>query len=200
MNYDDLISAIAAYMTRTDLGPQIPTFIKLTEARINREVRVRQMECRATATISGQFSTLPDNFLQMRNIQVNTNPVTPLQYVTPQRADVIRQGSLQGDPQFFSVVGNRLELIPIPQQAYTVEMTYYERVPSISPTQTSNWLLTDHPDIYLNGCLVQACLVTQEDPTTYATLYDTAMQELMLQDERAQFQGTTPIQRGRTIG
>lgn len=200
MNYAQLQADIASFLNRQDLTDQIPVFIRLTENRINRNIRTREMEYRVTAQIDKQFSTLPTDFLEMRNIQVNSNPVTALEYVTPQEADRLRAERISGKPRFFSVVGNRLEMIPVPSENIVVEMVYYQRVPTLGGVVTGNWLLENHYDIYLYGALTQGALYLKDDPTSWATLFDSALDELSLYDERSQFQGTTPQMRGTTIG
>ena len=200
MTYAQLQQDIADFLNRQDLTASIPVFIRLTESRMNRNIRSRDMEYRVTAKIDRQFSTLPTDFLEMRNIQVNTNPVTALQYVTPQEADRIRSGNLQGGQQFFSIVGNRLELIPVPAETIVVEMVYYSKIPSLSDVSPSNWLLERHYDLYLYGALVQAALYLKDDPTAWATLFDSALAEIEVEDMRSQFHGTTPQMRGTTIG
>lgn len=200
MNYTQLRADISDFLNRQDLQPIIPTFIRLVEQRLNRTMRTRQMEVRATALIDTQFSTLPDDFLEMRNIQINSNPVTALRYVTPQEADRIRATSLQGGPKFFSVVANRLELIPAPSLNVTAEMVYYQMIPALSDANDTNWLLNRHYDIYLYGALAQAAGYLKDDPSAWALLYESALNEIVVDDQRSQFQGTTPQMRGVSIG
>lgn len=200
MNYATLKADVAAFLNRTDLDSAIPTFVRLTESRMNRTIRTRQMEVRVTATISTQFSTLPTDFLEMRNIQINSQPVIALEYVTPQQADKIRASELTGKPQYFTIVANRLEVIPPPQESYTAEMVYFSQIPALSDTTTTNWLLTKHYDLYLYGTLVQAALYLKDDATSWATLFDSALSELTVEDSRTQFHGTTPQVRGIRIG
>jgi len=200
MTYTQLVQDVAYFLNRQDLTSVIPTFIRLAESRMNRTIRTREMEQRVTATIGTQFSTLPTGFLEMRNIQVNSQPVIALQYITPQEADRIRARELQGKPQFFSVVANRLELIPVPQENYTVEMVYFGKIPAISESVSTNWLLDRHYDLYLYGTLVQAALYLKDDPSSWATLFDSALSEIVVENDRSQFQGTTPQIRGITIG
>lgn len=52
-DYSTLQAGIAAWLARADLSSQIPTFIQLGEARINRELRSRQMQTLVTGTASG---------------------------------------------------------------------------------------------------------------------------------------------------
>lgn len=48
-----LQAAIAGWLARSDLTASIPDFIQLGEARINRELRTRQMQAVVTGTASG---------------------------------------------------------------------------------------------------------------------------------------------------
>lgn len=52
-DYATLQAAIASWLARADLASQIPTFIQLGEARINRELRTRQMQALETGTATG---------------------------------------------------------------------------------------------------------------------------------------------------
>ena len=45
--YSELLSTVANYLNRDDLTTLIPTFITLTENRLNRELRVRANMVRA---------------------------------------------------------------------------------------------------------------------------------------------------------
>ena len=99
-NYSELKSAIADWLDRTDLTDQIPDFITLAEARHKRDFKLRRMETRVTAdTIADtEYYTLPDNYVAMRNIQLNTDPKTSLEYLTPEQMDRIYAGSNKGKP------------------------------------------------------------------------------------------------------
>ena len=200
MNLPALKITIAKFLNRDDLTDMIPTFIELAEARINRIIRSRNMEYRVTAVIDKQFSMLPADFLEMRNIQVNSWPVTALEYVTPQAADALRANHAAGASRYFSIVGNRLELIPVPGAAITIEMTYFRKVPSLTDTLLENWLLSAHPDVYIYGVLTQAAAYLRDDPTIWASFFDSAVDEMADDNVRSQFHGTTPVQRGARIG
>lgn len=52
-DYATLQAAVAAWLARADLTSQIPTFIQLAEADLNRQVRTRQMQTLVTGTASG---------------------------------------------------------------------------------------------------------------------------------------------------
>jgi hypothetical protein len=81
-NYATLKAAVADWLNRTDLTDQIPTFIQLAEAGLNRDMRIRPMVVRADATIDSQYTTLPLDYLEMTTLYLRTSPVTKLQFLT----------------------------------------------------------------------------------------------------------------------
>ena len=160
--FTELKDAIADWLDRSDLTARIPDFIALAEARINRELRIRPMEVRSTMeTTSGQqYFNLPGGYIQMRNIQLNTNPTAPLEYITPEMLDRLYGSSTTGKPRAYSLIGDEIQLAPIPDSAYTLEMAFYEKFTALgdgtSGTVTSNWLTINAPDILLYGSLMEA--------------------------------------------
>ena len=96
--FSELKTAVANWLDRSDLTDRIPEFIALAEARHRRDFKIRRMETRVTAnTIADtEFYTLPDNYVAMRNIQLNTDPKTSLEYLTPEQMDRVRAGSTTG--------------------------------------------------------------------------------------------------------
>ena len=121
-NYSELKSAIADWLDRTDLTDSIPDFITLAETRHRRDFKIRRMETRVTAnTVADtEYYTLPDNFVAMRNIQLNTDPKTALEYLTPEQMDRIYAGSNKGKPKAYSIIGDNIQLRPLPDSAYEI--------------------------------------------------------------------------------
>jgi hypothetical protein len=78
--YAELKSSVADWLNRSDLTTAIPDFISLAEAQMERKLRTRQMISRASATISTEYSALPDDFLEVKSLKLQTSPVTPLQF------------------------------------------------------------------------------------------------------------------------
>lgn len=113
------------------------------------------MEARATATVStaSRFLELPDRFLQMRRLKVNDpfsgDGDTDIDFYTPEQMPLCNLTQL---PRFFTVT-TQLEFDSIPDQAYTVEMQYIQKLAALSDANPTNTLLTDFPNIYLFGAL-----------------------------------------------
>jgi len=197
--YAELKTTIAGWLDREDLTDVIPDFIALTESRHRRDFKIRRMETRVTAnTIADtEYYSLPDNYVSMRNIQLNTDPKTSLEYLTPEIMDRVKGGSSTGKPKAYSIIGNNFQLRPIPDGVYEIEMLYYKYFTPLSDSNTTNDMLTYHPDIYLYGALVEAEPYLQNDKRlqTWASLYDRAKKDLIDTNERDRHSGTAPTTR-----
>lgn len=184
--YDELIAAVGSWLARADLAAVTPDFVALAEARINRLIRTRDMETRATATTTAgsAYLALPGNFGGVRYVKLLSDPVRLLRPYTPQQIDSLWLGSDVGQPQVYAVVGDAFRLAPAPDTAYTVEISYNRKVQTLSSANPTNWLLTAHPDLYLYGALVAAAGYLGDDARVpvWKSQYDEALIELENQD------------------
>lgn len=204
MTYDELKSALGEWLNRADLAAVIPTFIKAGEGAINRTLRTRDMVKRSRAIMEDEFLTLPADYLEAVNVQANRAPVSRMQYVTPEHADLLRGGVHQtaGNPGYFTVIGNQLELIPAPATEQEIELTYYAAVPALSGAQQTNWLLTKWPDLYIYAALVHSAPFLKEDEraATWQGLYTKILSEAQAADDKAQHSGSVLKMRAKTFG
>ena len=192
--YAELQTAVANWLDRDDLSDRIPEFIALAEARINRVLRIRLMESKYTAsTVAAQRNyALPTGYIQMRNFQINTSPITPLQYVTPEIYDRLWGGSAGGTPQFYTIIANEIQLGPIPASVLTMEMLFYKRITALSGSNTTEAMLTDNPDIYLYGALMEAepFIMNDERVGLWAQGLQQAIANLQEQDNKDRHSGS----------
>ena len=191
--YTELKSSIADFLNRSDLSAVIPDFITMCEADMNRTLRVREMSVRTRAPIDSQYVKLPGSFLGMRNIDLLTDPVTPLSYINLQNLDIHRSNKSTGKPLYYSIMQNNIEFAPVPDAEYTLEIIYYQKIPALSLNPT-NWLLDDHPDAYLYGSLMHSAPYLQSDDRVglWAGKYNQILQQIKVSDESAKFSGSTP--------
>jgi len=194
--YTDLQDAVKTWLTRTgdtDLNSRVPEFITLVEAQFNRDVRHRSMEARTdlTATAGNAYITLPTDYRELRSLVVQTNPKSILSYVTPQQLDTNWPTAVTGTPSEYTIIGGEIKLGAVPSTAFTIEMTYYQTIPALSDSNTSNWMLTNHPDLYLYGTLLQAApyLKSVEDIPIWGSFYTRGMEGLKQDATRSAFNG-----------
>lgn len=190
-DFSSLKDAAIEYLARegdTTLIARIPTFIQLFEAKMNRMLFVPQMERRSTALINlaadePEFVSLPLDFQSIRTVRLNGVPGKPrLQFMTPAQLEDYRYrtGNIAGQPVYFSIFGDEIELAPTPNEAYTLEMIYRANIGPLSDANTSNWLLLKAPDLYLYGTLMESAPYIKEDEriTTWGAGYSMALDDL----------------------
>jgi hypothetical protein len=182
-SYSDLQTSIKNFLKRADLDGVIPDFIALAEADIYRRLRVSNMENTGTTTLSAETLALPTGFRELRNIQLNTTPVTFLKYMAPADMDM-RYGGTTGKPLYYCIVGNEFQFAPSPDGSYTLQYTYYKAFDPLSTTST-NWLLTNNPDVFLYGALKHSAPYIQNDPRIklWEDLYEKALVRVEMEDK-----------------
>ena len=192
--YTELKTAVANWLDRDDLTDRIPEFIALAEARFNRVLRLRSMETKQTAsTAAAQRNyALPTNYIQMRNFQLNTSPLTTLSYVTPEIYDRLWGGSTGGIPKFYTILADEISLGPIPGSVITMEMLFYKKFDNLSGSTATNWLITNAPDIYLYGTMLEAepFIMNDERVQLWATALERGVSDLQEQDNKDRHSGS----------
>jgi len=193
-NYSELQSAIADFLNRDDLTSVIPSFIRLAESRIDRDLRHYRQEKRSTAQLDTQYSAVPADYLSPIRLQIldgSTNPVEPIStaQMLQLRADNYDH---TGKPTHYALTAGGLELYPTPDIVYNASLVYYARVPALSGANTTNWLLTEAPDAYLYGSLVHSAPYLKDDAkvAVWDGLYKAAMDNLNATSDDAKYGGS----------
>ena len=192
--YGTLQTAVANWLDRDDLTSRIPEFISLTEAIFNRTLRIRAMETIVSDnTPSGsKEDSLPTGYLQMREIHLETSPIVPLSYITPEIMYRIRAGSVNGRPNSYTIMGENILFGPTPDSAYAYSMTYYKALDALSDAAPTNWAILNAPDMYLYGTLLQAepFLMNDERVPLWERGFRQAISDLQEQDNKDRHSGS----------
>ena len=187
-DYDGLKSAIADFLNRDDLSSTIATFVRLAEAQMARDIRHWRMEKRKTATFDEGFELLPDDWVQTIRLEMGGRPME-----LASREEIARwkRSHATARPRYFAHVAGKLEVWPAPDGEYEGELLYVARIPPLSDSEPTNWLLTEAPDAYLYGSLLQSApyLVEDERTQVWGSLYEAAVQNLNQASERARHSG-----------
>ena len=155
-NYADLLAGVANWLNRADLTDRIPEFIDLAESEFNRTLRAIEMEGRATATLTGDAIAVPADFIGVKSITyANTN----LDFATPAELFEI---TTSGTPRYYTVSDGQFFFRPSPSDG-VVTIAYYQAIPALTVTNTTNWLMTKHPDLYLFATCAQADVFVWND-------------------------------------
>jgi hypothetical protein len=199
--YSNLQTAIAAWAFRTgddEFTAQLPDFITMTENRVNRTLRIREMEASATITLTDGAGTLPADYLEHRRVVANVSPISVLEMVTPDYASDRYPENGAAYPRYFSIIGNALKTYPT--STGDIALTYYQKVPALSEADPTNWLLAKAPEVYLYGALVEAAPYMQDDQAAqrYITLFQKALKDLQDADIGARYARATARTSGPT--
>lgn len=161
-DYQSLRAAVAQWLARGDLADLIPTFIQMAEARINRDVFVRQR----LVTVSGEPTDggfgIPADFYR-------------LQYLAGHHAALD-----------YSMEGGTIHLPP-GVDAY--RMAYWAKIPALSDDAPTNWLLEQEPAIYLYAALIESGPVLKDDAriAMWSTLYENIVNQMQVNDDYARY-------------
>ena len=201
-NFEELKESIQTWTEREDLGSVTADFIALVESDLNHRLRVREMLTRDTFSASTQYTSLPTDFLEMSRLTITSlEPDKELRFLTPQMMSEARDyHSTSGEPIYYSIVADEVELLPTPATSYTVERVYFAEIPALTSANTSNWVLAEHPEAYLHGCLAHAFRFVFDEArsTVHEAEYQKAVQNIISSDKR-QRTGQRPVIRTKSF-
>ena len=80
---------------------------------------------------------------------------------------------------------------PVPSSLYTMEIDYYAKVAALSDSATTNDMLTNNPDLYLYGALLEAEPFLMNDARVglWANAFRQALTDLQEQDDKDSHSG-----------
>lgn len=192
-NYASLQTTIANYLARTDLTVSIPDFIRLAEVRLRRDLRIRQMLKSATSPTVGGDPTvsLPTDFLQLRTLFVETNPIRSLEYVSPAIFHTNGRVTETGLPVFYTILASEFKFAPAPDTNYTLQILYYAAPEFLGDTNPSNNFLSTCPDLLLYGALIEAepYLMNDARIQLWSAMYDRGLTALNAADDSSEYSG-----------
>ena len=187
--YDELKTAIQDYTENdeTTFVNNLPTFIRLSEERILKNVQLSLFRKNATAscTASNKYLACPGDFLAPFSLSlagtdgdkffIDFKDPSFLQSYTP-------DSTTTGSPRYYAVFDeDNFILAPTPNTTFTAELNYFYRPASLTAGSGSGttWLSQNAELTLLYGALVEAYLYMkgEQDMMGY---YDKRFQESLL--------------------
>lgn len=199
--YADLKQEVISFSGRDDLSDRFDSFLKLTESQMFNHpmspLRVREMETTAAlVTVGGTNSVaLPADFLEARSLSIQSGTVFyEMEYVSP--STMVNRDS--GLPTQFTIKGTTLVFNRTPDGVYNLSLDYYAKPLALSTTDSTNAILTNYPDIYFNGCLMQVYKYATE--TQEMAVYKNEFMESIRGANKASEKSIRKIPRARVSG
>lgn len=151
--YAELQAEIATALVRSDLTAEIPSYIRLCEADLNNRIRHWRRQTRVTGTLSSRFTALPADWQEC--IFLAHEDGARLRMVQREWMADRRSVNGGGKPYYYATTAGQIEAFPAPDDDYPYELLYVAKIPALSVSNTTNWVLDDFPDVYLYGALSQ---------------------------------------------
>ena len=205
--YTELKDSVADFLNRDDLASVVPTFISLAEAQLQRDIRHWRMEARASGQVSGgdQYMQIPADWVETIRLHVTgggTKPLTLQSRATIADLRAKKNDIAGGDLRFYAHADGQFELYPTPSEDTDFELLYVQKIPALSDSNASNWLLEYAPDVYLYGALLHSAPYLAEDARiqVWAQLYSAAVQRINQASDDAKYSGSGLTMRVRGLG
>lgn len=187
--YTNIKLSIADWLNRSDLTSQIDDFIDLAEARMNLEFiqfdpPLRALEQTATGTISTATLAIPSGYQGIKSFTINASDEDiVLTYKSPSE---IAKYFTTGKPRHYTTNGDNFEFGPAPDGTYNYTLVYYKKLTALSDSNATNWALTNAPQLYLFGALLQAQPFIGDDTRipTWGSFYGDILNKLDLANQR----------------
>ena len=178
MTYATLKADIAAWLDRSDLTAQIPSFVRLVEARIARDVRVSLLSVTSTVTIlAGQSSvSLPANCVEVRGVAGRWRFMAP---------PALQQAVINGnDSHAYTIEGGAIKVPSAVAVNTPVVVTCYTVPAAFASDTDTNALYQANPGLYLFGALAEASVFLSDDNRAplWEAKYRKSLEELRAAD------------------
>lgn len=205
-SYSDLQAAVKDWLAEDSLlDARLPDFIAFTEAEMNygraaapgrppiKGFRTQDMQKREPIALTEDVNqyALPADYLQVMVLDYPDDSITgPLTQLTLTEIDSIREVS---ELRYYAYSEGGIIIRGTPgEDPGSLSLLYYSKIPALSDTVLTNWVLEKHPDVYLYGTLVHAAAYLKQDPAPWEKLYEQAREGVIVSDNIAQ---RGPVQR-----
>lgn len=161
--YAGIQQAIADELHRDDLTSYIPDWITLGESRINKLLRVRQMETSTASTMAAGVIAVPTNYVALKDAYISsTQPYTNLERKTANWIyDNYPNRAADNTPKFLAREGSNFIFGPYPDSNYTVTLIYWNRLAALSTG--TNAVFLAYPGLWLFGALAESAPWLKDD-------------------------------------
>jgi hypothetical protein len=191
MTYDSLTENIQSYLERTDTATldKIPLFIMLAEQVIASEIKfLGNLTVNTSNMVVGQ-PVIDKPARWHKTVSMNVTVGGVKQPVLLRKYEYLREywpnQTLTDNPLYYADYDYTHWLVaPTPDQAYSFEVLYYERVQPLDSTNQTNWFTIYAPQALLYGSLLQAMpfLKNDERIPMWQAQYSAIMQTLKAED------------------
>jgi hypothetical protein len=162
-NYGELKSELSDLLFNQRFIARYDRFTRFFEADANSRLRVLPMEASVLLTTVGGDVALPADYLLWRTVRPTLpgSPPVPTFHPPYDELDYVHPAYLppvgRGFDRLFTIEGNTFKVRPVDDRTGAYDFHYYQKIPTlVGNNSNSNWLLTEYPNVYLFGLMVEA--------------------------------------------
>jgi hypothetical protein len=181
----------------------VPDFIRLAEARFDRELRTSNMIGTSFIETADLVIGVPDDCLEV----ILLSPWRPdaAQYSSMDSLTLAQEVSARiatGLPRGFTIMDGGLRPVPAPLGLTQYELVYYRSISRLDDVQWTNWILQTAPDLYLYASLAAAAafLKNPEEIGVWAGSAQNMIESINERSLRSEYARGKPLVRTITLG
>ncbi len=150
--YSELQTAVKTFSERP--GDDVKNYIALAESGLNRELDAVETDATLTGTVDSRRIDISALSMIEPVAMFLTDSATGDEITLDQKADgTFPYMSTSGQPVFWAVDGDYIDFdVPL-DTAYSFRLRYQGRF-ALSDAAPTNWLLTNHPDVYVAATMM----------------------------------------------
>lgn len=166
-SYAGLKTEIQNFINKSGLSADVDTFIDLAEAELAKSVRAQNMIVTASGTVSSNpipISSSPFSWFQeLRSLSIVVGGEDRvLNFISPDLFRGRYADVATGIPEFYTFMDVSLYLDPAPNDTFTYNAVYIQLPKPLSSSNTTNWMLSSHPELYLYTSLFHAAVFIRD--------------------------------------
>lgn len=196
---------VTTALVGTDFFPQVQSMMYYGDGRDIDPLRISAMVDSATLTpASGGAVTIStamgSGFLELIELTPNQAGAVSLDYVPPwmfrKEADAI--ANTVGPQSIYTIEGDTLYTAPAATTGLNAK--WFEKFTALSADGDTDWIVTNAPQVYLNGCLMLAAAYTQDAREgEFRAKFAAAIKALNMNDQRKRSSGAFKVARPRSV-
>jgi hypothetical protein len=159
--FAELKTAIADWAHDDDISTKAADFVTLTEARLNDMLLLKNMESEESLTLTQDvnYVALPTGYVSDIALWLIVDGERVLlQKTLPERLPYYTDSA---QPQWWAIDGVNIRFDYPASEGYSAKFRMV-KASNLSDSNTTNYLLTKRPDVYLAGCMVECSRFTRD--------------------------------------
>lgn len=172
-NYTQLQQAVGDWMARADVLGNAADFIALAEARLNRELNPVEVDAALVGSIGSRTIDI-SSLAMVEPIELFVHVLGGEAKLLPRAIGTFPYLDTTGTPALYGIDGQTIAFDRPCDQAYPFRFRYKQKF-ALSDQAPTNWLLSEHPDVYLAASVMWGGVFVQDGG--YAASFKTVLDE-----------------------